>query len=819
MADKPRILQRNSINEMLQNISSYPLTIVSAPMGYGKTTAVREFIRKSRARYRWLYLSEDSVNCEYFWNRLTQQIAEDFKKLGADLHGLGFPIDSIQTFRVVETLLAVSFQEDYFLVLDDYHYCENDRLNRLLETIAKSEIPNFHMVIISRHLPKMNLTELIVKNLAVHIDTDIFRFSDKDTLHYYSLMGLRLKNTEVSHIQSIAGGWISALYLIYRGLKSGIPLKNITVIQELLKTAIYESYNEEIKIALCALATLDAFTLDLAEKATGIEDIYVIVKNLHRENAFIECDKATGVYTIHNVFSSFLREEALQRGFKTKEIYHRAGKWYLDKQDYTKAFCYLVQGEAYDTLLEVMERPALYISANDRPMLLRYFDKIPLEQTDRHPIAYLKFILLFVISGDRKRGSELLKQFEKELLQNEPGMRNNVEIQAGINLIKMFFSFNDAELMMSHIEAALELLGGGISIISSYQGPFSFGSPHFTFIYYKEPGAYKKTSELAFEKYAKLSGGAGMGSDALCLAEHALEIGNFDVVEGYAFKAIYMAKTKNQTSLVVCATLTLARLYLLQNKYGDAIILLGSLADEVASNIETILIDTYDLCMGYFYACTGEIKKIPRWISDGDTTVNSLLFQGLVFSYVVYGKILILLEDWVRAEALCETYRPYFDIFHNQLGYIHNYIHLSIAAYKQGDSCKAKDHLCSALRIGQADKVVMPFVENGVNLLPMLKTFNKEDSLDMTYVYSLIELCTTYEPVFTGYTDHKNPLSPRETEVLKQMALGLSRKEIAEEMFLSPGTVRSHIQNMYIKLNVNKKSDALQKAAEMKILS
>lgn len=819
MADKPRILQRNSINEMLQNISSYPLTIVSAPMGYGKTTAVREFFRKSRARYRWLYLSEDSANCEYFWNRLTQQISEDFKKLGADLHGLGFPIDSIQTFRVVETLLAVSFQEDYCLVLDDYHYCENDQLNRLLETIAKSEIPNFHMVIISRHLPKMNLTELIVKNLAVHIDTDIFRFSDKDTLQYYSLMGFRLKNTEVSHIQSIAGGWISALYLIYRGLKSGMPLKNITMIQELLKTAIYESYNEEIKIALCALAALDAFTLDLAEKATGIEDIYVIVKNLHRENAFIECDKATGVYTIHNVFSSFLREEALQRGFKTKEIYHRAGKWYLDKQDYTQAFRYLVQGEAYDTLLEVMERPALYISANDRPMLLRYFDKIPPEQTDRHPIAYLKFILLFVISGDRKRGSELLKKFEKDLLQKEPGMGNNVEIQAGINLIKMFFSFNDVELMMSYIEAALKLLGGGISIISSYQGPFSFGSPHFTFIYYKEPGAYKKTSEIGFEKYAKLSGGAGMGSDALCLAEYALEIGNFDVVEGYAFKAIYMAKTKNQTSLVVCATLTLARLYLLQNKYGDAILLLGNLTDEVASNIETILIDTYDLCMGYFYACTGEIKKIPRWIRDGDMTVNSLLFQGLVFSYVVYGKILILLEDWVRAEALCETFRPYFDVFHNQLGYIHNYIHLSIAAYKQGDSCKAKDHLCSALSIGQADKVVMPFVENGANLLPMLKTFNKEDSLDMSYVYSLIELCTTYEPIFTGSLDHKNPLSPRETEVLKQMALGLSRKEIAEEMFLSPGTVRSHIQNIYSKLNVNKKSDALQKAAEMKILS
>jgi len=520
------------------------------------------------------------------------------------------------------------------------------------------------------------------------------------------------------------------------------------------------------------------------------------------------------------VFGRFLNEEALRRGLKTKEIYHRAGKWYLDQHDYTQAFRYLVQGEAYDTLLEALEKPALYINANDRPMLIRYFDTIPQQQKDRHPIAYLKFILLFVISGDRQRGLELLNQFEKDHGQKELGPEQVIEIQAAINLIKMFLAFNDAELMISsYVEIALNLLDGGVSIIASHQGPFSFGSPHFTFIYYKEAGAYKKTSALSFEKYAQLSGGAGMGSEALSLAEYALETGNFDAVEGYAFKAIHKARTKSQTSMVVCATLTLARLYLVQNNYSEALLLLGNLADEVASNVETILLDTYDLCLGYFYASTGEIKKMPRWISEGNLSVNAQLFQGLVFSYVVYGKILILSEDWLKAEALCETFSPYFDVFHNQLGYIHNYTHLAIAVHKQGDSGKAKEHLNRALRIGQADGIVLPFVENSTNLLPLLKHFNQEDDLDMDYVYRLVELCTTYAPVFAGPLVPKNPLSPRESEVLRLIAKGLSRKDIAEKMFLSTGTVRSHIQNIYNKFNVNKKSDALQKAMEMNILS
>lgn len=820
MPEENRILQRDNINEMLKNILNYPLTIVSAPMGYGKTTAVREFFRKSGARYSWLCLSEAYANGGYFWDQLIRQLPEDRKKLKADLKGLGFPADNIKTARVVETLLAMPPGEDFCLVLDDYHCAENDPLNRLVEAIAKTEIPSLHLVIVSRHLPKITLTELIVKNLAVQIDIDLFRFSDEDVLRYFSLMDFPLKKTDIPNIQNIAGGWVSALYLIYRGLKSGIPLKNITDIEELLKTVVYESYDEGIKTALCALAPLDAFTLDLAARATGIEEIEATIKNLCRENAFIERDKSSGFYTIHSVLARFLSEEALRLGLDIKEISRRAGKWYLDQRDYTQAFRYLIQGEAYDVLLEALERPALYISANDRPMLFRCFDLIPRQQKESYPIAFLKLILLFANSGDRKRAAELLEQFERDLPEKRFSPEYGAQVQAEIHVVKMFLAFNDAELMIStYIETALKLLNGGTSVISSHQAPFSFGSPHFTFIYYKDPGGYKKTSALSFEKYAQLSGGNGMGADALSLAEYALETGNFNDVEVYAYKAIYRAKTQNQHALVICATLTLARLYLIQDKYQESLLLLDSLADEVASNIETILLDTNDLCMGYFYASTGEIDKIPRWIAEGDMSVNSLLFQGLVFSYVVYGKTLILSENWLKAEALCETFTPYFDVFHNQLGYIHNDIHLSIAVYKRGDNRKAKEYLKKALRIGQADNIVMPFVENSVNLLPLLKCMNREDFMDLDYVQRLIELCTAYAPVFARPPALKNPLSLRETEVLQLMAKGLSRNEIAEKLYLSPGTIRTHIQNIYDKLNVNKKSDALQKAVEKKILS
>lgn len=173
----------------------------------------------------WLRLKEASSNYGYLWDQLIRQIPDNLNRLRANLQELGFPVDSIKTARVIETVLAMHFEEDVCLVLDDYHYAENDQLNRLVEAIAKSEIRHLHLLIISRHLPKINLTELIAKNLAVHIDIDFFRFSDEDVRRYFSLMDFPLKKTDVACIQNIAGGWISAIYLIYRGIKDGIPLK------------------------------------------------------------------------------------------------------------------------------------------------------------------------------------------------------------------------------------------------------------------------------------------------------------------------------------------------------------------------------------------------------------------------------------------------------------------------------------------------------------------------------------------------------------------------------------------------------------------
>lgn len=64
----------------------------------------------------------------------------------------------------------------------------------------------------------------------------------------------------------------------------------------------------------------------------------------------------------------------------------------------------------------------------------------------------------------------------------------------------------------------------------------------------------------------------------------------------------------------------------------------------------------------------------------------------------------------------------------------------------------------------------------------------------------------------------ENPLSERETEILKLLSKGLNYKEVADIVFLSPHTVKTHIKNIYAKLHVNNRAEAIYKAIKQKLI-
>jgi LuxR family maltose regulon positive regulatory protein len=820
---KERILVRERINKLLTGIFEYPLFIVAAPMGYGKTTAVREFLRSRKTNHIWVSLAASDGTMSFFWDRLTRQIELINKSLGERLKGLGYPSDAPQKARILEILTETEYKKDTILVIDDFHLASSPENVSLLNTIVRQQIPNLHIVLIMRDMKNLRLAELTF--LCYTMTLHRLKFERDEIEQYFGLMHYIPAPGELEKITRYSGGWISMIYLLIIGLKKGIQAGISSTIDELVENNLYKPYNEKTRQLLQKLAFMESFTSEEASFVLEQPGIELLLKELYMENAFIDYDEATGIYKIHNILLDFLRIKQTHSKIDSKRLYRRLGEWYILKRRYPEAYKYLYRAGDIERILMLMNQESnITVTLVEFEGYREMFENTPKELLFAYPVAYLQYICLQIMNYDMetaKIGLRRLREFQKAWSDMEgidPEYKDR--ILAEIQILLIFTVFNDIDAMIECCNKAKQLLKGKNSIIIRRDGEASFGSPHFVYSYYKKPGRLRELINTMLERFPvfpEVSDGCGTGFDSVALAEYALETGDLLGAELNAFKAIYKAKLMSQTSMLICAKFTLIRLYILQGKMKEAMEFLAQIREDVKNDPSPVYNTTLDLCEGYVFGCLGQLQRIPAWLQQGNMSGIRMIYQGMAFNYIVYGKAKLLSQSFIELEVLTESFMPCFAVFNNQLGYIHNHIHEAAAKYRLYGMDSGRDALKKAIAIGQADGIVMPFAENAPYIMDILVSLAHDDSRN-EYLKKIICLSRKYLQSLRTINQSGTSLSEREKEVLRLLSNGLTRDEIASRLFISSGTVKTHIQNIYLKLDVKGKIAALKKAEQLKII-
>ena len=804
-----RILSRSRLNEKLEDILQYPLTVVTAPMGFGKTTAVRSFIDERTLPHIWLTMTESVkiAASEYFWFLLEKGVRAKAPRLAQALRESGFPCDSVQISRMIDTLEQNSSLPETVVIIDDYYLIENSEINALMKRLVYAQIPWLHIVIISRKVPAIGVDELIVKGFCHTIDTGDLSFTEEELESYLDMVSFHGSEESRQKIRSYAGGWITAIYLMTLGLSQNKNLEFYRSINAMLKSSFFDRYPPEIKDFLFRLSFFDMLTADQAVYFFDDPVAAQRLERLYEDNAFITLDRE-GRYRFHQIFLDFLREERKGCSLDTRSLMQRAGEWYSMQEDHALAFKYWMAAGNYEAILDELEKTDIRnINSIDRKLIFQVFSNVRDEQKYKYPIATLRYIWLVICFIDKDRGAQMLNRMEAYFMQHEHKTYSRNQILAEIAMVSTTLAFNDAEQFISCTKKALQLLNGKTTIIRNRKSVLPYGVPHFTYDYYRTPGEYRKTVDIlvnGFKSHIEATGGCGMGCINLARAEYGLETGAFENVELAAQKAIYKARMREQSTVEAGAYMTLARLYLYQNRNGELWQVLDHIDEMAHAERDTIVLNTLDNCRGYINACMGRLEAIPKWLRQGDMTVYTSQYQGSAFNYIIYGKSILLSEDYIKLEVMTEAFEEYFAAFHNQLGYIPNYIHSAVAKYHIYGMFEGAKTLQKAFDIAQQDGVVMPFAENAEFILPMLKS--KLLEADKTFMKKVLQLCE--KNTDTGST---SILSPRELEVIILMEAGKSQKEIADSLCISPNTVKRHVQNIYQKLDTNNKTLAIKR--------
>jgi LuxR family maltose regulon positive regulatory protein len=246
------------IFEAINGILDYPLTIVEAPMGYGKTTAVKENLSKVDANILWQKIHDGSTY--NFWIGFCRLLSEIDKELASNLLELGFPNDQVSFQEALKLIVDIELPENTVLVIDDYHLINDGNVSDFIEFMVINEVDHLHIVLTTRFIELQSKEELFLKGYLYHITKETFELMQNEIIKYYKLCGIHIEVTEAEKLYSITEGWISALYLLMLNYQATGNLITTHNIYKLIENAIYNHFPEDIKAFLLSISIFESFS-------------------------------------------------------------------------------------------------------------------------------------------------------------------------------------------------------------------------------------------------------------------------------------------------------------------------------------------------------------------------------------------------------------------------------------------------------------------------------------------------------------------------------------------------------------------------------
>jgi len=801
------------ITKAMHKILDHPLTIVEAPMGYGKTTAVREYLNKAGVSVLWQRVYDSSASS--FWQsfgRLFRELDDDRSQ---SLVRLGFPGDGGSMQEALKLIGELELPAKTVLIIDDYHLIDSPGLNRFIELLVENEIANLHIVLTTRFTKFQNLDELALKGYLLHITKETLELMPKEIAGYYRGCGITLKDTEADRLYSVTEGWISALYLFmleFIAEGSYTPAKNI---HKILEKAVYAPLADEIKDFLLTMCIFDSFTHEQAVHMWGEGNTSKFLAEITNKNTFVKYDSRSKSYQMHNIFTGFLKEVLAGKEMSYKQdLYQKAAQWYLKTGDYLTARRYFyVCGDFDQLLLALEEDGSNNFTIENKELLKKYMAECPRAVKARHHYAVLIFALHLFIHNEHALFEQVCREFSNNIEMDE-----NLEdsfrsrMLGEFELLLSFAAYNDIKNMSAHHRKACELLNRPTSIYDSKPN-WTFGSPTVLYLYYRESGKlaeHVKDLKEALPYYYRLTEGHGSGAEYVMEAEGFFNRGDFENAEISVYKAWHKAQANMEASIAICAVFLQIRLAFMQGDFARMLELLHKLRNDMTSNKEYHNIHTVEICEGSIYSYLDQKDKIPVRLLEGDFNNIRLRFPAFGVFNIIYGRVLLLKGEFLKLIGSAEHFIGIASVFSNLLGHIYTYIYLAAANQKIFREAEALSNLKQALEIAMPDRIYMPFVENCDYIAPLLEKLAGEGSYreDIARILALYE---TYrrskeQIILEHFTAEKPKLTQREMEIARLAAAGITNSEIGKRLHISANTVKMALKSIYAKLSINNRT-------------
>ena len=791
------------LQEALRPISRCALTTVVAPMGYGKTTAVNWYLEE-RARtetLRVIRISVYSDNLAIFW----KSVQDAFCRAGFDfLRDYVCPADAAGGGLLVDDLChELAGETPCCIFVDDFHLLTDMRASVFLCILANRLPGNVHLIVASRDrfLPAAELVRLGGK--VYQIGTEQLRLNYTELAIYAHRCGTELSDAQVEALLYSSEGWFSAVYLNLRTLSERGVLPDLdSDIYTMFTAAMIDPLPEEQREFLAVMGLADEFTVEMARFVTENDGAEGILSVLTAQNAFVKRLPDGVTYRFHHMMKACAERTFLTlHEEKRKDYRDRFGAWYEDHRQYLHAMVAYRQSGNFDALLRVVQQDAGILLASLNPQkVLETLDECPVCVLKAHPFAILvlmRSMFNWQLIPKMMELKALLLAAIEERRELDAETRGN--LLGECDLIMSFLCYNDISAMSRlHRSASAQMSRPAISIQKS--GGWTFGSPSVLMMFYRAPG--ELADELAemdecMPHYYKITDGHGQGAETIMRAEAAFAQGRFTDAHIALESAYAQIESNGQENMALCCDFLARRLSLcaeVELRYT-----FEQCYEMLLRYHNASWINIWSASSAYYHALTGENGRIPPVFADHRLSAIHFLAPGKPMMEMIENQVYLTQGAYAKVVGRSGGLLSACAGMHYALVALHVRIQTAAAYEMLGKHEEARALLAQALSDAAPDRLVMPFAENYRYIKPLL-----EEELPNAFAAGIIELGEALLQRQTGpaHAEALCVLTEREHEIVRLMAQRLSNREIAERLYLSEGSVKQYVKQVYAKLHI-----------------
>lgn len=810
--------ERGKLERELENVIKKPLIMVVAPSGYGKSTLVRQFFSKHDELLNlWFPMQRDEVDGNWIWHRICNKIHEYNEPLYDKVAHLNLPRSTQEMSYMIKMLNTYVVREEY-LIIDDYQECNSPWMDKLLENIVFN-VPNLHIVLISRTYPEIPYEEMLLKGYCIIINQQNLTLNIDETSRIFELNSVILSDKELEELYEYTDGWISAVYLsIYEYKKRG-SFGSFLGVNHLLKTAIFDKLSPLMQEFFMKVSLFDWFELEGAKYVTQMDIAESVLFESMEQFGFLHYDARSHSFQMHALLRTVAESELEKSEIDMQSLYSRAAQWCEKKNNYIEAVKYYKKAGNSKRIAQIYSGShgkSLIFQASELFEDIKDFiwDDIWKENI----MAWLNYIYFCIIRDGAVEVKMLYESTVKDIDKNEIWLGDD-KIQAELLVLESMLEFNDISAMNKSLDKAVKLLEYMPSDILG-DSLVTYGTTCMTLLYYNKSGNLKKIIEqekIYAKYYMSLTKGVNEGWDEFFDAEYALMTGDFERAYMLSEQVYKKTALRRQSCVVISCYYIMLRCLLNFGRKEQFYDKLDEMHKQFSDVADPVLIIDMELVQGYMYACLGMRDKMPDWLSNFRLENCNRAIRNIRSGCMTYGRLLCSEKDWEHLDAVGdEMLVPYANTVHI-FPIIVGYIYKAIAKYNMAQEKLACDYLKKAVEYAEKDDAVIPFIENGCELRPVMDMLMPDEFLD-----KVKRLAAQYDKgknnIKCAKADCESDndkaaaslLTRREAELMEYVKAGLRNADIAQKMHIAQVTVEKNLTSIYRKLGVKNRTAAIR---------